>query len=398
MAAQNASFIFGSAEMWSVMKSILEVSSHNNVRHHLFLLVIAAIFTASCGGGTQSGSSPAPPPQTQVATPTVATSAAQNGAQVVTLSDATSGASIYYTVDGSTPTKSSAQYLAPFLVASDATLKAVATHASDTDSSVASQTFALGIASDTLVWSDEFSNSSGANAQPDPTIWTYDTGSSGFGNNELETYCSWGSSNAPCDSNNPNAYVGNDGYLHVVARHPSNGVYTSARLKSQGLFSLEYGRLEARILIPEGQGLWPAFWLLGNNISTINWPACGEQDVMEHINAPVPDWVAGSIHGTNLNGSQTYPPTDQSFSAANWHVYGMIWSKGTVSYYMDTPSNVYATFTKSGSASNAVWPFDNGAAFVILNLAVGGNWPGSPDATTTFPSEMLVDYVRIYSN
>jgi beta-glucanase (GH16 family) len=368
-------------------------------RHHLVLAATAVIFTASCGGGTSSNNPAPPPSQTQVATPSITTSAAQNGAQVVTISDTTAGASIYYTLDGSTPSKSSAQYLAPFLLASDVTLKAIATQTGDTDSSIATQSFSFGIAPDTLVWSDEFSNLRGMNAQPNPAVWTYDTGNSGFGNNELETYCAWGSATTPCDANSPNAYVGNDGYLHIVARHPSNGVYTSARLRSQGLFSLEYGRIEARILIPEGQGLWPAFWLLGNNISTINWPACGEQDVMEHINAPVPDWVAGSIHGTNLNGSQTYPPTGQTFSAGSWHIYGMIWSKGTVAYYVDAPSNVYATFTKSGTATNgAVWPFDNGAAFVILNLAVGGNWPGSPDGTTIFPSEMLVDYVRVYAN
>jgi len=249
------------------------------------------------------------------------------------------------------------------------------------------------------VWSDEFSNSTGANAQPNPSLWTYDTGNSGFGNSELENYCAWGSSSSPCDPANPNAYVGTDGYLHIVARNPAASVYTSARLKSQGLFSFDYGRIEARIKLPEGQGLWPAFWLLGNNITASPWPACGEQDIMEHIDAPSPDWVEGSIHGTGLNGGIQYLGGGASFSASDWHVYGMIWSKGTVSYYVDTPSNVYATFMNSGLPAGEVWPFEsNGGAFVILNLAVGGNWPGSPDGTTPFPSEMLVDYVRIYTN
>lgn len=353
--------------------------------------------TVSCGGGGGTGPTPPPIGPTQAAQPTISTTDAQNGAKIVTLSDSTAGATIYFTTDGTTPTSSSPQYLAPVLLASNVTVNAIAHAGGYSDSKVASQAFSANIASGTLVWSDEFSNSSGTNAQPDPSVWTYDTGNSGFGNNELETYCSWNSGASPCDPASPNAYVGNDGYLHIVARHPSNGVYTSARMKTQGLFSMQYGRIEARIQLPEGQGLWPAFWMLGNNIATVNWPACGEHDIMEHINAPVPDWVAGSIHGTGLNGSQQFPNAGQTFSAGTWHTYGMIWSKGTVSYYVDSPSNIYATFNASNSAGT--WPFDaDGGAFLLLNLAVGGNWPGAPDATTPFPSEMLVDYVRIYTN
>src|SRR6266566_4652035 len=115
-----------------------------------------------------------------------------------------------------------------------------------TVSTVTSQTFAPNIPSGTLVWSDEFANSTGAPAQPDPTIWTYDTGNSGFGNNELENYCAWGSSTSPCSTANPSAFVGTDGYLHIQAQQPSAGVYTSARLKTQGLFSFQYGRFEVR--------------------------------------------------------------------------------------------------------------------------------------------------------
>lgn len=148
-------------------------------------------------------------------------------------------------------------------------------------------------------------------------------------------------------------------------------------------------------MLPEGQGLWPAFWLLGNNINVTPWPACGEQDIMEHIDAPSPDWIAGSIHGTNLNGSNEYSPA--AFTASGWHTYGMIWSKASVSYYVDSPSNIYATFTPSNTSGT--WPFDSGSGvFIILNLAVGGSWPGNPDETTPFPSSMLVDYVRVYTN
>lgn len=318
---------------------------------------------------------------------------------MVSLGYTTPGSVVYYTLDGTTPTTSSTQYLAPFLVASNLTVKAVAQAPGDSVSSVANQSFAPNIASGTLVWSDEFANTTGANAQPSSTFWTYDTGNSGFGNNELETYCAWGSNAAPCSAANPNAYVGTDGSLHIVAEQSAPGVYTSARLKSQGLFSFQYGLIEARMKLPEGQGMWPAFWLLGNSIATINWPACGELDVMEHIDGGNPlnegfDWVQGSVHGTNMNGGIQYHPA--GFSATAWHTYGMIWIKGQIQYYVDDPANVYATFTPSTQTGS--WPFDAGPQFVILNLAVGGSWPGNPNATTVFPSEIQVDYVRVYTN
>jgi beta-glucanase (GH16 family) len=170
-------------------------------------------------------------------------------------------------------------------------------------------------------------------------------------------------------------------------------------LKSQGLFSFQYGRIEARMMLPESQGMWPAFWLLGDSIVTLNWPACGELDVMEHINGSNPanegyDWVQGSVHGTNLNGGIQYHPA--GFSATAWHTYGMIWTSGQIQYYVDSPTNVYATFTPT--TQTGTWPFDSGPEFILLNLAVGGSWPGSPNATTVFPSQMMVDYVRIYTN
>ena len=162
--------------------------------------------------------------------------------------------------------------------------------------------------------------------------------------------------------------------------------------------------------LPESQGMWPAFWLLGNNIATLSWPACGELDVMEHIDGNNPpayagaqppgyDWIAGSVHGgpsgaQEANGSQTYHP--DGFSAAAWHTYGMIWSRAQVQYYVDDPQNVYATFTPANFPGT--WPFDQGPQFIILNLAIGGDWPGNPDATTVFPGDMQVDYVRIYTN
>ena len=367
----------------------------------LAAVVLAWAFLCGCGGGGGTGTVTTTT-QTTAAAPTISTTAAQNGAVVVSVATTTSGATVYYTVDGTTPSSSSPQYIAPFLVASNLTLKAIATAAGDTASSVTSQSFAPNIASGTLVWSDEFSNSTNANAAPNPSVWTYDTGTDCCGNNELETYCAWASTTGPCNPASPNAYVGTDGYLHIVAQQPTAGVatYTSARLKTEGLFSFQYGRIEARMMLPESQGMWPAFWLLGNNITTITWPACGELDVMEHVNGSNPesegyDWVQGSIHGTNLTGGIQYHPS--GFSAAAWHTYGMIWTQGQIQYYVDSPtSGVYATFTPA--TQPGTWPFDQGPQFVILDLAVGGIWPGSPDATTVFPSQMLVDYVRVYTN
>ena len=371
------------------------------------VILLSTAMMCGCGGGSAGnsvrGGGGNPP-----AAPTISATAAQNGGVIVSLASATSGAVIFYTLDGSTPTPSSQQYQAPFLVASNLTINAIAIAGSSsllTVSTVTSQTFTLNIPSGTLVWSDEFTNSTGAIAQPNPEVWTYDTGNSGFGNGELENYCAWGSSTSPCSTANPSEYVGTDGYLHIEAQQPSAGVYTSARLKTQGLFSFQYGRLEVRAQVPEAQGFWPAAWLMGNNIANVNWPACGEQDVLERVNAAAtPDWNLGSIHGTGFTGGTglgTFYDFPSGQTAAQWHSYGMIWSKGSVAYYVDDPTQPYVTYTNASLSglSGAVWPFDAGQSnFILLNLAIGGDYPGPPDSSTPFPSEMLVDYVRIYTN
>ena len=373
----------------------------------LAAILLSTAMMCACGGGSAGnsvrGGGGNPP-----AAPTISATAAQNGAEIVSLASASSGAVIFYTVDGSTPTPSSPQYQAPFLVASNLTIQAIAIAGSSSllmVSAVTSQTFTLNIASGTLVWSDEFTNSTGAIAQPNPEVWTYDTGNSGFGNGELENYCAWGSSSSPCSTANPSQYVGTDGYLHIEAQQPSAQVYTSARLKTQGLFSFQYGRFEVRALVPEAQGFWPAAWLMGNNIANVNWPACGEQDVLERVNAAAtPDWNSGSIHGTGFTGGTglgTLYDFPSGQTAAQWHTYGMIWSKGSVAYYVDDPTQPYVTYTNASLSglSGAVWPFDAGQSnFILLNLAIGGDYPGPPDSSTPFPSEMLVDYVRIYTN
>jgi beta-glucanase (GH16 family) len=369
----------------------------------LTAIALAGSLLCACGG---KSSSPAPSPSTgtQPAPPTFFTASAQNGAEILRLESSTAGATIYYTTDGTTPTTASPIYDAPFLIASNLTVNAIAV-ADSVSSRVNHFSFAPNIPSGTLVWSDEFGNTTGANAPPNSGTWTYDTGNSGFGNHELETYCAWGSSFSPCSTASPSAYVGTDGYLHIVAQQPSPGTYTSARLKSQGLFSFQYGRIEFRALVPEAQGLWPAAWLLGNNIATVNWPACGEQDVLERVNAAkAPDWNEGSVHGPGFTGDAglgTVFNFPNGQTAAQWHTYGMIWTKGSIAYYVDDPSQPYVTYTTSSLSklSGATWPFDAGqSSFILLNLAIGGDWPGSPNASTTFPSEMLVDYVRIYTN
>ena len=372
-------------------------------------IFLSFVLMCGCGGsggnGGGGGGGGTPP-----AAPSISTTAAQGGAVIVSLASSTAGTLINYTVDGSTPTSSSPQYLAPFLVASNLTVKAIAVSGAGrtlTVSTVTTQSFSPNIAANTLVWSDEFTNNTSTQAQPDPTVWTYDTGNSGFGNQELENYCAWGSSTSPCSTTNPSEYVGSypgtDGVLYIMAQQPSAGVYTSARLKTQGLFSFQYGRFEVKAMVPEAQGFWPAVWLLGNNITNLSWPACGEQDVLERIDAAgSPDWNEGSVHGTGFTGAtglgtQYLFPSGQS--AAQWHTYGMIWSPGSVAYYVDDYTKPYVTYTTASMTSGMVWPFDAGQAnFIIMNLAIGGNWPGTPDSSTPFPSEMLIDYVRIYTN
>jgi beta-glucanase (GH16 family) len=367
-------------------------------------LLIAGALLCACGTSTALS-----PDVSAAAAPTitgVSVGGALNGALIVKLATATPGATMHYSVDGSDPTAASQTYEAPFLVAANLTVKAVAVVPGSAPSAISSQSFAPNIPSGALVWSDEFANSASTKSQPDPEVWSYDTGNNGFGNHELEDYCAWGSTKTPCSSADPSAYVGTDGYLHIVARETGPGVYTSARLKSQGLFSFQYGRIEFRAKVPEAQGLWPAAWLLGNNIATVDWPACGEMDVLERVDAAkTPDWNEGSVHGPGFTGDVglgTIYNFPMGQTAAQWHTYGMIWKAGSVAYYVDNPAQPYVTYTTPGSIkrlAGAQWPFDAGqASFILLNMAIGGDWPKSPNASTPFPSEMLVDYVRIYTN
>jgi beta-glucanase (GH16 family) len=246
-----------------------------------------------------------------------------------------------------------------------------------------------------LVWSDEFNGVDGS--APNSSKWTYDTGvgGNGWGNNELETYTNR-IRNAQIQSGNLVITA-----LKETYADPSDGItrnYTSARLRTQGLFSQSYGRFEARIRIPAGQGMWPAFWMLGNNINSVGWPKCGEIDIMENIGSE-PGTVHGSLHSSSTvsrTSDATAPfslPAGQNF-ADDFHLYAVEWEPGTVRFYVD--SNLYVTFTQSQWPAGGDWTFDH-PFFIILNVAVGGDWPGSPDNTSVFPQQMLVDYVRVYT-
>lgn len=250
---------------------------------------------------------------------------------------------------------------------------------------------------ETLTWDEEFTPH-GPQSRPDSASWTYDTGNGGSGG--LQTYCAWAEEKPPCDRSQSNTFVDADGYLHIVASQPSPGIYTSARLKTQNLKSFQYGRIEARIKLPSGQGMWPAFWMLGDNISRVNWPACGEIDIMENLGRE-PGMNHFTIHGPGYQreglGSTTVLPGGLRLSDG-FHIYGMIWKPGSIAFYFDSPSQVVARYTPANLPAGATWPFDGGRFFFVLNVAVGGTWGGNPDHTTHFPQTMLVDYVRVWQH
>jgi beta-glucanase (GH16 family) len=247
-----------------------------------------------------------------------------------------------------------------------------------------------------LTWSDEFDGADGSAV--DPSKWIHDVGGAGWGNNELEYYTD-GTQNAVVQGGNLVITATTVGAASHQCSYPTSGPcqYTSARLLTKGKFSQKYGRFEARIQLPAGQGLWPAFWLLGTNIDTVNWPSCGEVDIMENIGKE-PSINHGSLHmpaaGTTndsqLTGSYTLPGGAKLSDA--FHTYAIEWSATAIKFYLD--DMLYETQTPQ-TATGRTWEFDQ-PFFIILNVAVGGQWPGSPDSTTTFPQTMKVDWVRVY--
>lgn len=245
----------------------------------------------------------------------------------------------------------------------------------------------------TLSWSDEFDGPAGTSF--DRTKWVADTGGQGWGNQEREFYT----------TRTQNIALDGNGHLVITAvAEPSSTSYscwygrcsyTSARIKTQGLFSQAYGRFEARIRIPRGQGLWPAFWMLGDNIASVGWPASGEVDIMENIGRE-PAIVHGTMHGPGYSGAAGIGAPDtlaRGAFADDFHLYAVEWNPGEVKWSVD--GHQYFRTTPASLPTGMTWVYDH-PFFIILNVAVGGGWPGDPDASTVFPQQMLVDYVRVY--
>jgi beta-glucanase (GH16 family) len=233
-----------------------------------------------------------------------------------------------------------------------------------------------------LVMQDEF-NTDGA---LDQSLWSYDigTGSNGWGNNELQFY-----------TDRPENIVIEDGMLKITARRESfsGSSFTSARILTKGKYEQKYGRIEARIKLPWGRGLWPAFWMLGANFDTVGWPQCGEIDIMEYLGNQ-PTRVFGTVHGPGYSGGESISKNyNLSFSRfdTDFHIFGIEWGENYINFYVDDV--LYNQVTPADVPGE--WVF-NQPFFIILNMAVGGNLPGSPTGETLFPQTMLVDYIRVY--
>ncbi len=242
-----------------------------------------------------------------------------------------------------------------------------------------------------LVWSDEFSGAAGAS--PDAAKWSFDTGGGGWGNEELESYT----------SRPANAELDGQGDLAITARSEkytgADGIardYTSARLQTLNTFQFRYGLVEARIKVPAGQGLVAQFWALGHEAyeGSEGWPDCGEMDTMEVLGSE-PNVVDGTLHAP-----WSWAPTGEQGSAetatalsAGFHTYSVEWEPERISFMLD--GAVYKTITPADLPAGAAWPFKH-PYFLLMDLAVGGEWPGAPNATTHFPAQMLVDWVRVW--
>lgn len=243
------------------------------------------------------------------------------------------------------------------------------------------------------VWSDEFDGPAGASF--DRTKWVADTGGHGFGNEERQFYT----------TRTENVALDGEGHLVITALpEPQLSTYdcwygscryTSTRLLTKGLFEQAYGRLEARIRIPRGQGIWPAFWMLGRNIDSVGWPQSGEIDIMENIGRE-PAILHGTLHGPGYSGAEGISGADTLTSGAwadDFHVFAVAWKPNEIRWLVD--GREYHRLTPTDLPAGTAWVFDR-PFFFLLNVAVGGHWPGDPDSSTTFPQQMVVDYVRAY--
>ncbi|MBR2089998.1 MAG: glycoside hydrolase family 16 protein [Fibrobacter sp.] len=234
-------------------------------------------------------------------------------------------------------------------------------------------------------WNDEFDGD-----EIDNSKWTYDigTGSSGWGNNEWEYYT----------DRKENAYI-KDGILHIRAQKEDykGSKYTSARMLTKGKFAFKYGTVEARIALPTGKGIWPAFWMLGENFDTVGWPACGEIDIIEAVNSEnivygTNHWANGTEYATYGNNTGNYRDQKHEIDITQFHTYKFTWDEKYIRMFVDDfMYHEILIENSTGDTEEFHKPF-----FFILNVAVAGNWPGFEVDDTQFPNEMLVDYIRVY--
>lgn len=223
-----------------------------------------------------------------------------------------------------------------------------------------------------LVWAEEFLGNS-----LDMDTWNHDLGDHGWGNNEWQNY-----------TNSPFNLQVSAGSLKIIARHLGGENYTSARITTQGKFEFQYGKVEASIKAPIGQGIWPAFWMLGANFPTIGWPQCGEIDIMEHVNN---EHVTHSAVHWNLGG-HIYQTSNVPYEQNEFHRYAIIWNEEGITYLLNDHPFFYFPFLEENNTADIFQrPF-----YFLLNVAVGGNWPGYPDGTATFPATMEVKYIRVF--
>jgi beta-glucanase (GH16 family) len=241
-----------------------------------------------------------------------------------------------------------------------------------------------------LTFADEFDAPEGT--PPDPARWGYDVGGHGWGNNELQCYT----------TSTENCFHDGGGHLIIRAiKRPTTDdagntrEYSSARILTKGKFAQQYGRFEARLKLPRGKGVWPAFWTLGENFATKGWPACGEIDIMEHLgHDPVTYYT--TIHGPGYSGQESLGGPTKIAKGPNFqdafHVFAMEWDAASVRWYLD---GTLCHTRSHADLAGKPWVFD-APFFMILNLAVGGHWPGEPDASTLLPQDYVIDYVRAY--
>ena len=237
----------------------------------------------------------------------------------------------------------------------------------------------------TEVWSEHFDGTEGS--PPDPSVWVHDIGGDGWGNNQLEYNT----------GRSENIRLNGDGQLIIEAfREDYEGnAYTSGRLKTAGLKSFEHGRLEINAKMPSGQGVWPALWLLGDRFEEVGWPNCGEIDIME-MRGDEPNTIIGTVHGPGYSGGDGVGgSTTQTESLADgFHSYVLEWDPGHIVWRLD--GERFHTLTRGDLPEGAAWVFDQ-SFFLLMNVAVGGNFLENPTDATTFPVQMVVDSVQYWT-